>query len=226
MKNIAIFSHKDTGAGQLLNMLPEGEVKKIKFLISINKIKKKIFNKNNKIEYVRNKKFQKLKVIETKNFENLLLKNKIKKVYIIEDEIKDRIFIFNKIKKKCKTIKIEKFIHKTSIISKKTKIGEGTIIFPGCYLGYKSEIGKMSIIQSRCNLEHHSFIGNFCNVNPGLSTGGLVKISDFCQIYMSVDIINRISVGKNTTIGAGSLVLKNISKNKLVYGRPAREVKN
>ena len=41
MKNIAIFSHKDTGAGQLLNMLPSSEVKKVKFLISINKIKKK-----------------------------------------------------------------------------------------------------------------------------------------------------------------------------------------
>ena len=226
MKNIAIFSHKDTGAGQLLSMLPVREVKKVKFLISINKIKKKILNKNKKIEYVRNGKFQKLKVIETKNFESLLLKNKIKKVYIIEDDIKDRIFIFNKIKKKCKTIKIEKFIHKTSIISKKNKIGEGTIIFPGCYLGYKSSIGKMSIIQSNCNIEHHSSIGNFCNVCPNLKTGGLVKISDFCQIQMSVTIINKVSVAKNSSIGVGSLVLKNVPKNKLVYGRPTRVVRN
>ena len=54
----------------------------------------------------------------------------------------------------------------------------------------------MSIIQSKCILEHHGIIGDFCNVNPGLTTGGLVKISDFCQINMSVDIINRILVEK------------------------------
>ena len=101
----------------------------------------------------------------------MLLKNKKKKVYVIEDEIKDRIFIYKKIKEKCKKIKIEKFIHKTSILSKKTKVGEGSIIFPGSYLGYKSEIGKMSIIQSKCILEHHGIIGDFCNVNPGLTTG-------------------------------------------------------
>ncbi len=168
---------------------------------------------------------KKIKVFENKNFENLLLRNKIKKVYVIEDEIKDRIFIYKKIKKNCKEIKIGKFIHKTSIVSKKTKIGEGTIIFPGSYLGYKSEIGKMSIVQSKCTLEHHSIIGNFCNVNPGLTTGGLVKISDFCQINMCVDIINRILVEKNSTIGAGSLVMENISKNRLVFGRPAKVVK-
>lgn len=79
MKNIVIFSHKDTGASQLLNMLPSSEVKKVKFLISINKIKKNIVNKNRKIEYVKKGKFQKIKVIEKKNFEKLLLKNKIKK---------------------------------------------------------------------------------------------------------------------------------------------------
>ena len=78
----------------------------------------------------------------------------------------------------------------------------------------------MSIIQSKCILEHHGIIGD-CNVNPGLTTGGLVKISDFCQINMS-EIINRILVEKNSTIGAGSLVMKNISKNKLVAGRPAK----
>ena len=84
----------------------------------------------------------------------------------------------------------------------------------------------MSIIQSNCNIEHHSSIGNFCNVCPNLKTGGLVKISDFCQIQMSVTIINKVSVAKNASIGVGSLVLKNVPKNKLVYGRPTRVVRN
>ena len=59
MKNIAIFSHKDTGAGQLLNMLPEGEVKKINFLILINNIKKKYLTK-----------IIKLNMFEIKNFKS------------------------------------------------------------------------------------------------------------------------------------------------------------
>ena len=65
-------------------------------------------------------------------------------------------------------------------------------------------------------------IGDYCDINPKVTTGGLTKIHDGCEINISVDIINRIIIEKNSRVGAGSLVLKNIRKSELHYGRPAK----
>ena len=107
----------------------------------------------------------------------------------------------------------------------KNKVGEGVIIFPNNYIGYKSDIGNSTIIQSSCSIDHHNIIGNFCDINPNLTTGGFVEIEDNCLINMSVDIINRIKIKKYSRIGAGSLVLKNTISNYLYYGRPAKKIK-
>ena len=45
-------------------------------------------------------------------------------------------------------------------------IGEGSIIFPDCYIGYKSDIGNCSIIHSGCRIDHHNVLGSFCDINP------------------------------------------------------------
>jgi len=139
------------------------------------------------------------------------------------DENKDRKKMFNELIKK--QIKMLNFIHPSVIMAGKNNIGQGVIIFPNNYIGYKSDIGNSTIIQSSCSIDHHNIIGNFCSINPNLTTGGFVQIEDGCLIHMSVDIINRIKIKKNTRIGSGSLVLKNTISNYLYYGRPAKKIK-
>ena len=43
---------------------------------------------------------------------------------------------------------------------------------------------------------------------------------------MGVNIINRITIGEGSVIGAGSLVLKNIPKDVIAYGRPAKVIRS
>lgn len=51
-------------------------------------------------------------------------------------------------------------------------------------------------------------------------------IGDNVDIGANVAIIGPVSVGDNVIIGAGSIVVKDISSNKIAVGNPAREVKN
>ena len=141
----------------------------------------------------------------------------------MEDDGASRSKVFKKIKDT--SIKILSFIHKSSKLMGINDIGEGAIIFPDCYIGYKSDIGNGSIIQSGSRIEHHSRVGNFCDVNPNFTCGGFTKIGDFCEINICVDVINKIKIGNFARIGAGSLVLKNIPSNQLQYGRPSRFIK-
>lgn len=227
MKDIAIFGFKDSTVGQLINILPKDLRKKIKCFISISKLKRidikkeNIKRPNNKTSFIKKGKIFNLPVYFSKNPIEILKKKRIKKVFILEDTGKDRYKIYNLIKKKS-NIEILSFIHKSCKIMGENSLGEGTIIFPNNYLGYKSDIGKCCFIQSGCQIEHHNVIGNFCDINPRLTTGGFSKISDFCEINMSVNIINKIEIGPYSRIGAGSLVIKNIPTQVIAYGNPAK----
>ena len=41
---------------------------------------------------------------------------------------------------------------------------------------------------------------------------------------MSVTIANATSIGNNVTINMGSVVVRNIPDNKIMFGNPAREM--
>lgn len=229
MKNIAIIGYKDSSVGQLINMLDFKLKKKLNCVIVFSKItplnikEEQKKRPNKKTEFIVNNKIFNLPVFYCQDLTKIFKRRKIKYIFVMEDKGYQRRIIFKKIKKE--KIKILNFIHKSVKLMGKNNIGEGTIIFPDCYIGYKSDIGDGCILQSGCRIEHHNSIGNFCDINPNLTTGGFTKIGNFCEINISVDIINKIIVGEHSRIGAGSLVLKDIDNNQLYYGRPARFIK-
>ena len=112
------------------------------------------------------------RVFDYSNYAHAIKKFNISECYIAESNIKKRIEIYKIIKKM--KIKIKTFIHSSVIFGdrKNSDIGEGTILYPKNYIGYKAVLGKCCIIQSGCSIDHHNKIDDFCSLNPGVFTGG------------------------------------------------------
>ena len=230
MNHIAIFGFKDSSAGQLINMLDGKLKKRLNCIFSFLKLHDIDINKehakrpNNKTEFLINNKIFGLPVFDDKkNFIKILKARKIKHVFIMEGQGYVRNIISKIIKKE--KLNILSYIHKSVKLMGQNSIGEGVILFPNSYIGYKSDIGDGCIIQSGCIIDHHNSIGNFCNINPRMTTGGFTKIGNYCEINMSVEIIDKIKIGNYSRVGAGSLVLKDIGNNELQYGRPSKFIK-
>lgn len=227
-KNICIFGFLDSEAGQLYNLLNNKIQKKIKYFVCIDKLPKiNIRNEqkkrpNKKTSFCVNGKLFGITVLQFPDYEKIIKKDKIKECFIAESNIKKRIKIYKFAKKN--RIKVNSFVHPSVLFGKKSSssIGEGSIIFPKNYIGYKTDIGRCCIIQSNCNIEHHNKIEDFCNLNPGIFTGGFTKIEEQTEVHIHSTIINRITIGKKSRVGAGSLVIKNVSPKSLVFGRPAK----
>ena len=43
---------------------------------------------------------------------------------------------------------------------------------------------------------------------------------------MGVTILDRLEIGENTVVGAGSLVVKSLPDNVLAYGNPAKIIRH
>ena len=131
-----------------------------------------------------------------------------------------RYFISKQLeKKKLKPLKI---ISNTSYISNENLLGKGVQLFPNSVVNYNASIGDYSILNTNSILEHDCKIGNGVHLMPGSVVGGNSIIEDFVTIGMNATIMPKIKIETGAYIGAGAVVTKNVKKNQVMIGNPAR----
>ncbi|MDF2542576.1 MAG: transferase [Herbinix sp.] len=116
-------------------------------------------------------------------------------------------------------------IHPNAIISNNVEIGEGTVIMGGVCVNSCCKIGKFCILNTNSSLDHDAIMSDFSSIAPGVSIGGYFKLGSFSAICIGASIIQHITVGMHTIVGAGSVVLNDIGDYKLAYGIPAHEIR-
>jgi acetyltransferase-like isoleucine patch superfamily enzyme len=86
-------------------------------------------------------------------------------------------------------------------------------------------IGEGSKVCVKCNIGHNCIIGKRTFIAPGTLLGGGTKVGSYCYIWQGVITRSNISICDKVIIGAGSLVLNDITKSGVYYGNPAKYVK-
>ena len=104
-------------------------------------------------------------------------------------------------------------------------IGIGAIICAGTIITVNITIGEFVILNLGCTVGHDTVIGNYCSFMPQSNIAGEVILGEAVYVGMGVGIINQVTVGNNVTLGAGSVVVKNIPSNCLAVGIPAKVIK-
>jgi sugar O-acyltransferase (sialic acid O-acetyltransferase NeuD family) len=122
-------------------------------------------------------------------------------------------------------ISIEILQHPNASVSALASINEGTVIMPAAVINPLAKIGKAVICNTACIIEHECIIEDFVHIAPGAVLAGNVEVKENTFIGANAFIKQGVKIGRNVIIGAGSVVLKNIDDNVVVYGNPAR-IKN
>jgi len=117
-------------------------------------------------------------------------------------------------------------IHPSALILAGARIGEGVWINAGAIIGYKAEIGSGAIINTGAQIDHHNVLEECCQVDPGVVTAGNVVLRECCHIHTGATLINRVEIGANSIVGAGTVVLKNVPANSTAVGVPAEVIKS
>lgn len=127
-------------------------------------------------------------------------------------------------------------IHESANIYKSATIGEGTKVGAFAEIGNKVRIGKNCsigfgvFIPENVIIEDAVFIGPgtvFTNDKYAPSRGKWRNepptiVKSGATIGANSTILPSLTIGENSRIGAGSVVTKNVSKNSIVFGNPAK----
>jgi serine O-acetyltransferase len=121
-----------------------------------------------------------------------------------------------------------KFYFIARLISQISRFFTGIEIHPGAKIGRRFFIdhGMGVVIGETCE------IGDNVTVYQGVTLGGTGKekgkrhptIKDNCLIATGAKVLGSITIGENSKIGAGSVVLKDVPPNSTVVGIPGRVV--
>ena len=87
-------------------------------------------------------------------------------------------------------------------------------------------IGNGSKIDNLVHIAHNAVIGNNVIIIANSMIAGSVRIKDNSWIAPSASILNQMEIGEGSTVGLGSVVLRNITSNQTYLGNPARPVKD
>ena len=97
-------------------------------------------------------------------------------------------------------------------------------------LGNQVEIGSFTIIDAKygVTIEDNVKIGWSCSIFSNSTIDnkkGKIILKQGCNVGANSVILPGITIGENATIGANSLVNKNIPSNEIWAGSPAQKIK-
>ncbi len=86
-------------------------------------------------------------------------------------------------------------------------------------------IGEGSKICVKVNFGHNCICGKNNFIAPGVLLGGGTEIGDNCYIWQGVITRSNVKICSGAIIGAGSLVMHDITKPGVYFGQPAKFIK-
>jgi sugar O-acyltransferase (sialic acid O-acetyltransferase NeuD family) len=112
--------------------------------------------------------------------------------------------------------------HQSAIVSQFSEIGQGAVLGHGCVVTANAYIGAHTHLNTHASVNQGSYVGEYCTLSPGARICGDVKVGDRVSFGSNSTVINLKTIGKDSTIGAGAVVVHDIPEGVVAKGVPAR----
>lgn len=116
-------------------------------------------------------------------------------------------------------------ISKHAVISPRAMLNSGIAVMPGAVINAEAQIGEGCIINTNASIDHDDIIGQYSHIAPGCVISGFTKVGSQCFLGTGTKVIDFIVIEDEVTVGAGAVIIKNISKGEKVVGVPAHQIR-
>ena len=121
-------------------------------------------------------------------------------------------------------LNVVSLIHPSAIIGTDVEIGIGSVVMAGVVINSSTRIGKGCVINTSSNLDHDNVIEDYVHVSPGVRTAGSVCIGKGTWLGIGSVVSNNVNICSGCKVGAGAVVVKDITEPGTYVGVPVRRV--
>jgi sugar O-acyltransferase (sialic acid O-acetyltransferase NeuD family) len=115
-------------------------------------------------------------------------------------------------------------IHPTSVIARSAKLGEGVIVCPHAFISADAHVGDLCSINASASVGHDVILGAFSTLSSHVDLTGWVKVGECVFFGSGARVLPKMKIGAGARIGAGSVVMRSVPADQVVYAPPARRL--
>ena len=116
-------------------------------------------------------------------------------------------------------------IHPAAEISHYAQVGSGTVVMANAVINSCAVVGKHCIINTGAVVEHDNVLEDFVHLSPRVALGGGVHIHKGTHVGIGAVVRDNQTICGGCVIGAGAVVVKDITESGTYVGVPARRLK-
>jgi sugar O-acyltransferase (sialic acid O-acetyltransferase NeuD family) len=112
------------------------------------------------------------------------------------------------------------YVHPTA------QIGRGCVIYPNCFVGFNAVLGQRVFMLSGCIVNHDNRIEDRVVFASGVTLAGCVHVEEGAYLGQSCTVRQHLRIGRNSLIGMGAVVVKEVPPQVVMAGNPARKLRD
>ena len=116
-------------------------------------------------------------------------------------------------------------VHPAAVVAGSVRIDMGSVVFAQAVVQPGARVGRAVIVNTAATVDHDCIIGNGVHLSPGVHLGGEVRVGDYSWLGVGAVAVNRVNIGQDVTVGAGSCVIGDLPDAVTAVGVPARPVR-
>lgn len=122
------------------------------------------------------------------------------------------------------SLNLVSLIHPSATIGTDVEIDLGTVVMAGVVINSSTRIGKGCIVNTSSCLDHDNVIEDYVHISPGSRLAGTVRVGKGTWLGIGSVVSNNVNICSNSSVGAGAVVVKDITEPGTFVGVPVRRV--
>ncbi len=140
-------------------------------------------------------------------------------IYRIDGQ-QERLDLFEKLK--IPEDQLLTYVHPMAYVAPSARLGAGTIVMPNASISSDATLGRCCLVMVNASIGHDAVIGDFCHFAAQSCVSSRVVIEDGVHIGLNATVRENLHLGVCSTLGMGSVLLKDMEEMDIWVGNPAR----
>lgn len=115
-------------------------------------------------------------------------------------------------------------VHPSANLAQNVVLGRNIVIAAGSLVCAHCQIGDSVILNTGSIVDHESIIGEATHICPGARLAGRVTVEPGAFVGIGATVTQSLRIGRESIIGAGAVVIRDVAPKTTVVGVPAREL--
>ncbi len=121
--------------------------------------------------------------------------------------------------------RVTSLIDPSTFVSPAAKIGPGCVIYPNCFVGHNAQLGQRVFSLAGSVINHDDVLADRVVLCSNVSLAGHVHVEADCYLGQACTVRQFVRIGRNSLIGMGSVVLRDVEPDSVMVGNPARRLR-